>query len=232
MTHKIGDIVNDMKILDSYRNENGNTIFKCICIVCGKNKDIRKYVMDNNPGSTSHKYCDYHCTAGLAKNNHRLHVIWKNMKSRIYNPNNQDYHNYGGRGLTTDYNKFEDFYNDLHEEYYEACEKLGEKNVSIDRIDNNLGYIKGNIRWSDPLTQARNRRVMNDNTFYCFAPTGEVYISNNKTNFAKNHGFTPQSICDVLYGRTPNVYGWVFRSVNDQQLLLFTPQNVIEEFYY
>ena len=47
MTYKIGDIINDMKILDSYRNENGNTIFKCICTICGKTKDIRKYAMEH-----------------------------------------------------------------------------------------------------------------------------------------------------------------------------------------
>jgi len=31
---------------------------------------------------------------------HPLHGVWANMISRCYNPNNSEYHNYGGRGIT------------------------------------------------------------------------------------------------------------------------------------
>ena len=230
--YNVGDIVNDMQILNVY-SENGVVFYDCECIICGNKKKIRKYQLNNSPCIASHSYCDYFCTIGLGVNNPRLHRIWKNMKSRIYNPNNQDYHNYGGRGLTTDYDKFDDFYNDLHESYYEHVAEYGEKNTTIDRINNDLGYVKGNIRWATNLTQARNRRVMKGNIFYAFSPDGNIYFSNNASAFSANHNLSPSKVILCLNGQRNMHKNWTFqRYINNPQLLLFTPQNVIEEFYY
>ena len=233
--HEIGDIINDMKIINIYIDHNHALIYDCECMICGKQKKIYAYeIQSSSEYYTRHEHCDrFLTTRGLARDNPRMYSIWKNMKQRINNPNNKDYKNYGGRGLTTDYNNFNNFYDDLHEEYYKACDILGEQNVSMDRIDNDLGYVKGNIRWTDNITQANNKRMsITSEKIYCFSPTGEIYITDNKAKFATNHGFSPQSICDVLHGRMDYVKGWTFCSVNDPQLLLFTPQNVIEEFYY
>lgn len=230
--YNIGDIVNDMRILNVY-SEDGTVFYDCECIICGNKKRIRKYHLNNSPYVASHSYCNYFCTTGLAINNSRLHRIWKNMKSRIYNPNNTDYYNYGGRGLTTDYDKFDDFYNDLHESYYEHVNEYGENNTTIDRIDNDLGYTKGNIRWATYQTQARNRRVMIGNIFYAFSPDGNLYFSNNISAFSKNHCLTPSKVSLCLSGQRNTHKNWIFqRYTENPQLLLFTPQNVIEEFYY
>ena len=228
--YEVGTTIGDMMINGSYK-ERGNLMLQCSCMICGKNKNIRARMIDKSPGMISHNSCIRERN-GLATNHKRLHNIWACMKSRIYNPNNQDYHNYGGRGLKTEYDSFTHFYEDLHESYYEACEKLGEKNVSIDRIDNNIGYFKDNIRRTDSLTQARNRRILNNNLFYAFSPDGKLYISNNKKWFGKNHGISSPAICKVIDGTYSQVKGWTFSLANDPQLLLFTPQNVIEEFYY
>ena len=45
----------------------------------------------------------------------KLHNTWLNIKKRCLNPNNKDYKNYGGRGITicqewaNDYTKFRDW---------------------------------------------------------------------------------------------------------------------------
>lgn len=77
--------------------------------------------------------------------------IWKGMKQRCENPNNPDFHLYGGRGIRIckRWKLFEKFYDDM-----------GDKPVgcSLDRIDCNGGYKPSNCRWADPKTQARNKR--------------------------------------------------------------------------
>lgn len=45
---------------------------------------------------------------------------------------------------------------------WDFYKEIGEKpnsHYSIDRINNNLGYIIGNVKWSTPKQQANNRRV-------------------------------------------------------------------------
>lgn len=79
--------------------------------------------------------------------------IWNAMKSRCNNPNNEDYHLYGGRGITVCDRweaSFEDFLADMGP-------RPG-PDFSIDREDNNLGYTPDNCRWLQSKEQARNRR--------------------------------------------------------------------------
>jgi hypothetical protein len=78
---------------------------------------------------------------------------WKSMKQRILNPQCDSFKNYGGRGLT------------IKPEWaasYEAFRAdVGERpapHLSIDRIDNDLGYLRGNVKWSTRSEQSRNQR--------------------------------------------------------------------------
>jgi hypothetical protein len=76
---------------------------------------------------------------------------WKHMMARCYKPENQDYHNYGGRGIT------------VCEAWHDPrvfLADMGEKRdgFSIERIDVNLGYFKDNCYWLPMRLQARNRR--------------------------------------------------------------------------
>lgn len=88
--------------------------------------------------------------------NHPLYGVWCGIKSRCNNPNSESYKDYGGRGITIckEWNdSFETFYNDVIDGY--------EQGLQIDRIDNNKGYCKENVRWTTPKQNCRNTRRNN-----------------------------------------------------------------------
>mgnify|MGYP000409137109 CR=1 FL=1 len=79
----------------------------------------------------------------------RLYSIWRNMLDRCNNPKNKEYHRYGGRGIIvcaeweTDFSSFREW----------ALSSGYQDNLTIDRIDNDLGYAPSNCQW---LTRAEN----------------------------------------------------------------------------
>lgn len=87
-----------------------------------------------------------------------MYRVWTQMKARCYNTKHAAYKHYGGRGIL------------MHPAWCESFvvfsanvrDTIGDKpgrRYSIDRIDNDRGYVPGNIRWSLPKVQVRNRRT-------------------------------------------------------------------------
>ena len=84
----------------------------------------------------------------------RLYRIWSGIKDRCMNIKSKDYIRYGGRGINiyplwaNDFSLFREWslsngYNDI---------------LSIDRIDNDLGYNPNNCRWATIEIQSTNKR--------------------------------------------------------------------------
>lgn len=71
-------------------------------------------------------------------------------KRRCENPNVKEYANYGGRGI--------EFRFDSYKEFLEAVGRRSSSEYSLDRINVNGHYEKGNLRWTDRVTQQRNTR--------------------------------------------------------------------------
>lgn len=91
---------------------------------------------------------------GITK--HYLYNTFILIKARCYNPKCKIYKNYGGRGITVFHEWLESF-----QKFIEYIEKnLGDrpKGYTLDRIDNMLGYIPNNLKWSSVKEQNRNRR--------------------------------------------------------------------------
>lgn len=76
------------------------------------------------------------------------------MKNRCYNPKNNRYSIYGGRGI-----KICDEWLKSCDAFYEWAIKNGfNQKLTIDRIDTNGNYEPSNCRWVDYFTQSKNRR--------------------------------------------------------------------------
>lgn len=130
------------------------SMWDCVCD-CGTRRAVR--------GNDLRLGKSISCGCSLAENpvakthgetGTHLYMVYHGMKARCYNPNNDDYKHYGGRGITIceewqDYEQFRDW----------AISNGYREGLTIDRNNVNGNYCPENCRWITQKEQTRNKRT-------------------------------------------------------------------------
>lgn len=133
---------------------NGATAWYCACD-CGNTKLVR--LCSLRTGNTKSCGCGKAAANRSRESNHGLrksgaYKSWSMMLQRCTNPKDPNYRRYGGAGITVcaRWLDFRCFYEDMGER---------PAGLTLDRINNLVGYEPSNCRWASRLTQSRNRDI-------------------------------------------------------------------------
>lgn len=133
-------------------------MFQCDC---GNKKKIYEYNVRR--GFT--KSCG--CYAQESRTKHdmsktKLYNVYCGILSRCNDKGHGSYSRYGGRGIKSDFKNYEDFYN--YVSLLPHFEKVETERLTINRINNDKNYTKGNIEWATYRRQEANKRLSKNNT--------------------------------------------------------------------
>lgn len=123
---------------------------------CGERRTVQRAGLRN--GTTRSCGCLQRELASSAKLKHGgvgslTYKSWNNMVQRCTNPRNTAFANYGGRGITVC-----DRWRTSFEAFLADVGERPSRSHSIDRIDNDRAYERGNVRWASRLVQSNNQR--------------------------------------------------------------------------
>lgn len=170
---------------------------------CGNEQPVRIGALRN--GNTSSCGClqrDIASVTGENKGTYKHGMIatgtyksWAEMFQRCQNPNNRMYADYGGRGISVceRWRSFEVFLEDMG---------TRPRGKSIDRINNDLGYMPGNCQWSTRTEQNRNRRSVKLSVPLAQEALGRYEHGETLTSIAKRFGVTRPTIAQLVAGGT------------------------------
>lgn len=152
-----------VRLIGRKKKTKGSRLYWLCECECGNTKEIMSANLLN--GSTTSCGCygreksrDRKFSHGMAGS--KEYITWAKIKERVFNPKSKHFEKYSKLGmseeLANDFTKF------LEEVGFAPTEENGR--VSLDRIDNTIGYFPGNMRWSNYEQQARNRKKSSTNT--------------------------------------------------------------------
>lgn len=151
-----GQAFNRLTVVASAPPLYGRTAWLCEC-ECGKSLVVTANALRR--GNTKSCGCLRVDRAGASRRTHGRsksleYQTWCAMKSRCENPNNQDFHHYGGRGI-----KICQEWSGSFETFLADMGLRPERNSTLERIDTNGDYCPSNCKWAPQAEQTRNKRT-------------------------------------------------------------------------
>lgn len=153
----IGQKYNSLLILERVENgKNRQPRFKCLCD-CGNETIVHKSNLIS--GHIKSCGCDRQKNARRLFTRHglsgtRIYRIWVEMNHRCYLASDTSYQKYGAKGITV----CDEWKNDFQTFYDWAIANGYSDELTIDQIDNDLGYSPNNCRWATYSQQNKNRK--------------------------------------------------------------------------
>jgi hypothetical protein len=154
-------------------------------------------------------------------NKHELRSTIYDIYNRCYNPKFKHYEYYKSNNITVS----KEFHNGyIFAKYLMSLpdyEKRKELNLTVDRIDNNKGYERNNLRWTTKTIQRLNQREADDQIsqkyFKATYKDGTIIISNNRREFCREYNINRGNMFQVLSGNKQSVKGWKFDWIEDNK---------------
>lgn len=163
------------------------------CTVCGTIKEttLNQYIY-NKEVKWNHSF---YCTKLLLNNLKNLYD--EKLIKRFYNM----YYNAKTRATNENYKKlkptyqnidfgfkfFYEFYEEYFNLYLEKVKEIGLENINIDRINSQLGYVKGNIQFISSFENS-GKKTINQIRYFDVEFKGKIYRGiHNTYEFAREH---------------------------------------------
>lgn len=217
-TNHVGETVGIFEIVElmSYKDSDGQTLYKGICNDCGFERIARYHDLKRT------SRCNHIGVAGkffhkTNWSNSRIKDIFHGMKQRCYNDKDKNYRWYGAKGI-----KVCNEWLDDPKRFEEWALKNGYNNsLTIDRIDENKDYSPSNCRWISGVQNTKYKSTTSLITVKGETHTGKdwskilglgenrinIYVRkygiDNTTEFIKRYMTNPEF---KPHGKTASIY--------------------------
>lgn len=180
MNVEIGDVFGRLTVMDNGVVIKGRRKHLVRCL-CGQERRVPGYNLRN--GNTTSCGCWARESAAINATSHGmrwhpLYSTWEGMMARCHRKTAAGYHDYGGRGIFV-CQRWHD-----PRKFFEDMGPKPDKNLELNRIDNEAGYEPGNVEWATKKRNMRNRR--------CSVLIGDENI--HLIDASEEKGFHPETI--------------------------------------